>query len=113
MPARRLPDDGRSDGRNVDPEVGRLLGEGAQQRVRDLAPDAARPLDEVPADAIERSEEGPSYYGMPVLKEPVWKWYIPAYFYVGGAAGAAAALGAAAQLATGKASPGPWRRHVP
>ncbi|HET9596065.1 MAG TPA: NrfD/PsrC family molybdoenzyme membrane anchor subunit, partial [Anaeromyxobacteraceae bacterium] len=39
--------------------------------------------------------------------------YLPAYFYVGGAAGAAAALGAAAQLATGKASPGPWRRRVP
>jgi hypothetical protein len=34
-----------------------------------------------------------------VLKEPVWIWAVPAYFYVGGAAGAAAVLGASAQLA--------------
>jgi formate-dependent nitrite reductase membrane component NrfD len=31
-----------------------------------------------------------------MLKEPVWKWPIPTYFYVGGLAGASAALGAAA-----------------
>lgn len=38
-----------------------------------------------------------SYYGRPVLKEPVWKWFIPAYFFTGGlAAGSSAvALGAA------------------
>jgi formate-dependent nitrite reductase membrane component NrfD len=113
MRAQHQPDERSRDGRDVDPEVGRLLGEGAQQRVRELAPESAPPLGEVPADAIERDEAGPSYYGMPVLKEPVWRWYIPAYFHVGGAAGAAAALGAAAQLATGRASPSPWRRHVP
>jgi formate-dependent nitrite reductase membrane component NrfD len=45
------------------------------------------------------AEEGPSYYGLPVLKEPVWKWYIPAYFFTGGLAGACAVLGAAAQVA--------------
>src|SRR5439155_13855630 len=38
------------------------------------------------------------YYGLPLLKEPVWTWEVPAYFFVGGAAGAAAVLGAAAQL---------------
>ncbi len=38
------------------------------------------------------------YYGLPLLKEPVWTWEVPAYFFVGGAAGAAAAVGAAAQL---------------
>src|SRR5436190_2262723 len=38
------------------------------------------------------------YYGLPFLKEPVWTWEVPAYFFVGGAAGAAAVLGAAAQL---------------
>ncbi|HJP66423.1 MAG TPA: NrfD/PsrC family molybdoenzyme membrane anchor subunit, partial [Actinomycetota bacterium] len=31
-----------------------------------------------------------------------WKWYVPAYFYCGGAAGAAAVLGAAAQLSDRK-----------
>src|SRR5437763_6917494 len=40
----------------------------------------------------------PSYYDHPMLKEPVWRWTIPAYFYVGGVAGATATLGAAAQI---------------
>jgi Polysulphide reductase, NrfD len=43
-------------------------------------------------------DDGPTYYDRPVLKEPVWIWAVPAYFYVGGVAGAAAALGAAASL---------------
>jgi Polysulphide reductase, NrfD len=30
------------------------------------------------------------YYGRPVLKEPVWTWEIPCYFFAGGMAGAAA-----------------------
>src|SRR5438270_5344811 len=38
------------------------------------------------------------YYGLPFLKEPVWTWEVPSYFFVGGAAGAAAVLGAAAQI---------------
>jgi formate-dependent nitrite reductase membrane component NrfD len=29
----------------------------------------------------------PGYYGLPVLKEPVWKWMISLYFFVGGLAG--------------------------
>lgn len=36
------------------------------------------------------------YYGIPLLKEPAWTWEIPLYFFVGGAAGAAAAVGAIA-----------------
>ena len=36
------------------------------------------------------------YYGIPLLKEPAWKWEIPVYFFVGGAAGAAAVVGAIA-----------------
>jgi formate-dependent nitrite reductase membrane component NrfD len=40
----------------------------------------------------------PSYYDHPLLKQPVWRWTIPAYFYVGGVAGATATLGAAAQI---------------
>jgi formate-dependent nitrite reductase membrane component NrfD len=43
-----------------------------------------------------------TYYGRPVLKEPVWIWAVPLYFYAGGAAGAAAALGAVAQTADGR-----------
>ena len=38
------------------------------------------------------------YYGLPLLKEPVWTWEVPTYFFVGGAAGAAAVVGVAAQV---------------
>jgi hypothetical protein len=36
------------------------------------------------------------YYRIPLLKEPPWTWEIPLYFFVGGAAGAAAVIGAIA-----------------
>ena len=39
------------------------------------------------------------YYNQPTLKPPVWTWEVPAYFFVGGAAGAAAVIGSAARLA--------------
>lgn len=39
------------------------------------------------------------YYGLPLLKPPVWTWEIPAYFFVGGLAGASAIVGSAARLA--------------
>jgi hypothetical protein len=39
-----------------------------------------------------------SYHGQPVLKEPVWTWEIPCYFYSGGLAGASAGLGLLAGL---------------
>jgi hypothetical protein len=39
-----------------------------------------------------------SYHQIPLLKAPVWTWEVPAYFFVGGAAGASAALAGIAQL---------------
>jgi formate-dependent nitrite reductase membrane component NrfD len=39
-----------------------------------------------------------SYYGRPILKAPVWKPYIAAYFYTGGLAGASSLLGVAARV---------------
>jgi hypothetical protein len=36
------------------------------------------------------------YYGIPLLKPPAWTWEIPLYFFVGGASGAAAVIGAIA-----------------
>src|SRR5215213_2942176 len=41
----------------------------------------------------------PSYYDLPLLKPPVWTWEVPTYFFIGGAAGAAAVLAVAAQIA--------------
>jgi hypothetical protein len=40
-----------------------------------------------------------SYYGRPVLKEPVWQPQIPFYMFTGGLAGASAALSLAARVA--------------
>ncbi len=38
------------------------------------------------------------YYGLPMLKEPQWTWEVPLYFFVGGAAGAAAIIATVARL---------------
>jgi formate-dependent nitrite reductase membrane component NrfD len=40
-----------------------------------------------------------SYYGRPVIKEPVWTWEIPTYFFTGGLAGASSVLSFSARLA--------------
>jgi hypothetical protein len=42
--------------------------------------------------------EPQSYYGQPVLKQPVWKPEVPFYFFAGGLAGASAGLAFAAGL---------------
>jgi Polysulphide reductase, NrfD len=39
-----------------------------------------------------------SYYGRPVIKEPVWTWEIPVYFFTGGLSGASSGLGYLAEL---------------
>ncbi|MFY0527370.1 NrfD/PsrC family molybdoenzyme membrane anchor subunit [Archangium gephyra] len=99
------------DGRNIDTRLGTLSGEGAQQRVKALeeAHPSREPLRTRPSDSGV-SAESPSYYGQPVLKEPVWIWSIPLYFYVGGVAGAASVLGAAADAVGGKRLEGLGRR---
>jgi formate-dependent nitrite reductase membrane component NrfD len=92
---------GTRDGRNVDPALGRLAGEGAQIVVKG-APAGAYPagtdiLAAVPSDAAM-----PGYYGQPVLKSPTWIWSIPVYFYAGGLAGAASLVSAATELGGGR-----------
>ena len=39
-----------------------------------------------------------SYYGRPILKRPVWKWLIPAYFFTGGLAAGSSLLAFGARL---------------
>jgi formate-dependent nitrite reductase membrane component NrfD len=43
-----------------------------------------------------------TYYGKPAIKPPVWIWSVPAYFYVGGVAGAAMVLAFAGQIFGGR-----------
>lgn len=50
-----------------------------------------------PAGApMPRASEESGYYGIPLLKQPQWKWEVPLYLFAGGAAGSAAYIGAMA-----------------
>jgi len=49
--------------------------------------------------ATEQGVELQSYYGRPVVKEPVWKPEVPVYFFTGGIAGGCAVLHGLARLA--------------
>jgi formate-dependent nitrite reductase membrane component NrfD len=42
--------------------------------------------------------DGPTYYGRPAVKEPVWIWSVPAYLFTGGVAGGAATVAGVAQV---------------
>jgi formate-dependent nitrite reductase membrane component NrfD len=53
-------------------------------------------------NAVIDRTSGSGYYGLPALKAPVWTWEIPAYFFVGGAAGAAAVIASTARMAGGR-----------
>ena len=46
--------------------------------------------------SFPRATPEDGYYGLPILKKPPWTWEIPLYFFVGGASGAAAVIGAMA-----------------
>jgi formate-dependent nitrite reductase membrane component NrfD len=86
-----------NDGRNIDPDISYLTGEGASQAIhisRHPGPESKALWNRMP----EVSRQDPTYYGMPMLKKPVWEWAIPLYYYVGGLSGASIALGAATQL---------------
>ena len=98
MSQRRDPSSG--DGRNIDARVGSLGGEASSQAVPTERPGAEGA---VPYDVFSGTPaHGPAgreatYYDRPMLKEPVWIWPVPSYFYAGGSAGAAAVIGAVAQ----------------
>lgn len=49
-------------------------------------------------DRSASDEARDSYYGLPVIHKPHWKWLIIWYFYLGGIAGASYALAALARL---------------
>ena len=86
------------DGRGIDERLGSLLGEGSHQLVsrRQSASEA------VWSNIPSASGESATYFDRPILKAPVWEIDIPAYYYLGGAAGASMALAAAAQLEGGE-----------
>ncbi|MBV9302809.1 MAG: polysulfide reductase NrfD [Acidobacteriaceae bacterium] len=92
----------RDDGRNVDLQTGLLLGEASGQKALASRHDLGLQSQAFPNVPGRQSSESPSYYGIPVLKQPVWVWWIAVYFYVGGLAGMSALLGAAVQMFGGR-----------
>jgi formate-dependent nitrite reductase membrane component NrfD len=101
---RHMPQDpeptGTTDGRNIDLSLGILAGEASGLR-SSHPEDAASVTYDVVAHAD--GDGSPTYHGLPVLKAPVWKAWIPTYFFTGGVAGASALLGAIAQVGGGRA----------
>src|SRR4051812_39565417 len=94
-----------NEGRYIDLSLGSLLGEGSQQLIKthEAHPEQDHQVwQQIPAHD-GRMGEDPTYYDRPAIKEPVWIWSIPLYFYIGGAGAAAVVLGGAAQaLAAGR-----------
>ncbi|MDP9223047.1 MAG: polysulfide reductase NrfD [Actinomycetota bacterium] len=93
---------GFGEGRFIDPLLGALSGEAAEQRVpagveRGGHGGRAGTFEVWDGLPGEPGRDDITYYEQPVLKEPVWLWVVPAYFYVGGLGGACAVLGAAVQ----------------
>jgi formate-dependent nitrite reductase membrane component NrfD len=80
------------DGRNIDPQLGSLSGEGSLQR------GAVQEAHRIETRGTEYPTGTLTYYDTPVIKRAVWSWTVPLYYYVGGTAGGSAVLGAAAIL---------------
>ena len=78
------------DGRNIDPRLGGPEGEAAGRKVPEPRSD---PLGTVAFDEGRGGEAGER------PGQPAWIWAVPAYFFLGGVAGAAATVGAAARAA--------------
>jgi formate-dependent nitrite reductase membrane component NrfD len=86
------------DGRDIDPEVGRLSGEGASQVAAASTDKHVKEMSAAWEHRAEPASDDPTYYERPMLHESVWTWAVPLYYYVGGLSGASMALGAAAAL---------------
>jgi formate-dependent nitrite reductase membrane component NrfD len=90
------------DGRYIDTAIATLDGEGAHQEI-DLegrTPPPSEAWHIVPSRAGAGLE--PTYYDKPAIKPPDWSWAVPAYFFVGGAGGAAMTMAFASQVIAGK-----------
>ena len=82
----------------IDEPAGRTPDERSEARLEALSREAAARGQVAgtgvsPSGAPLPAAPGSSgYYGLPLLKKPVWTWEVPTYFFVGGTAGAAALI---------------------
>lgn len=87
---------------STDPNPGRRPDAASEARLLELRREAERRGVVLPPGARPAGAPFPAaspengYYGIPLLKKPAWTWEVPIYFFVGGAAGAAAVIGAMA-----------------
>ncbi|MDQ3752910.1 MAG: polysulfide reductase NrfD [Actinomycetota bacterium] len=92
----------RAAARHIDPRRAALSGEASGQGAGAEPPEglqAVKVWDRLPDETFSGLDA--TYYDRPVLKEPVWIWAVPAYFYFGGAAGAASLLAEVTESLTG------------
>ncbi|MGB2592169.1 MAG: NrfD/PsrC family molybdoenzyme membrane anchor subunit [Candidatus Acidiferrum sp.] len=66
--------------------------------IRKAAGESGKPAGLPASVEDQNAQKGESYYGLPVLKVPVWTWEVPLYFFMGGIAGVSACIGFAAYL---------------
>ncbi|MFL6451655.1 MAG: NrfD/PsrC family molybdoenzyme membrane anchor subunit [Bryobacteraceae bacterium] len=87
-----------TDGRDINRNVAELSGEAASQVSRGSTDAHIGSVAKAWNTLPEPRRNDPTYYDVPMLKEPVWEWAIPLYYYIGGLTGASLVLGAAAQV---------------
>jgi DMSO reductase anchor subunit len=76
----------------------RVPDEATEKRLEELREEAAL-RGRVQAPGIRpQGSPMPAYYELPLLKQPVWTWEIPLYFFIGGAAGASAVIAVMAEI---------------
>jgi hypothetical protein len=80
----------------------RIPDEQSESRLLEIRREAERrgrveaPGVTLPGAPFPHASPEAGYYGIPMLKPPQWKWEVPLYFFVGGAAGASAVIAAMA-----------------
>ncbi|MFL6414554.1 MAG: NrfD/PsrC family molybdoenzyme membrane anchor subunit [Bryobacteraceae bacterium] len=100
----------RTDGRDIDPGVAELTGEAGSQVSSGSTDKHIGSIAKAWELLPEPQTDDPTYYDVPMLKEPVWEWAVPLYYYIGGLTGASLVLGAAAQLIRWERATGLIRR---
>lgn len=93
----------RTDARDVSTAIAELDAEAASQRTEGSPDKHIEEMASTWRRLPEPTRADPTYYGRPMLNESVWSWAIPAYYFVGGLAGSALVLAAAAQIRRSRA----------
>ncbi|HEX4230688.1 MAG TPA: NrfD/PsrC family molybdoenzyme membrane anchor subunit [Bryobacteraceae bacterium] len=87
-----------TDGRDIDPNAGSLVGEAASQKSDGSSDIHLQETLHGRENSANTSADDPTYYDRPMLQKPVWEVDIPVYYYIGGLTGASLALASAVQL---------------